>query len=47
MSVHLTQFRVPATSRNAQLFLNLARCWTMGDERTGLDMVGLSVTWKK
>lgn len=47
ISVHLTEFRVPGTSRDAQLFVNLARCWTVGDASGGLDMGGLSVTWKK
>lgn len=47
VSIHVTDFRMPGTTQNARLFFNLAKCWTMGDQRTGMDMAGLSVTWKK
>lgn len=46
-SVYLTDFRVPGTTHNAQLFANLTKVWTHGDYRTGMSMAGLSVTWKK
>jgi hypothetical protein len=47
ISLHVTDFRMPGTAQNARLFFNVAKCWTMGDQRTGMDMAGLSVTWKK
>ena len=47
ISLHITDFRMPGTEQNARLFFNVAKCWTMGDHRTGMDMAGLSVTWKK
>jgi hypothetical protein len=47
ISLHITDFRMPGTEQNARLFFNVAKCWTMGDQRTGMDMAGLSVTWKK
>ena len=47
MSIFLTDMRVPGTSRTAQLFGNLTKCWTQGDQRTGMSMAGLSLTWKK
>jgi hypothetical protein len=46
ISFHVTDFRMPGTSNNARLFFNLAKCWTMGNQNMGLDMGGLSVTWK-
>ena len=47
VSVYLTDFHVPGVRRPAQLFLNLSKCWTRGGYQTGLNMGGLSVTWKK
>src|SRR5262245_4737083 len=47
ISVHVTDFRMPGASQEARLFFNLAKCWTMGNQQTGLDMAGLSITWKK
>jgi hypothetical protein len=47
VSFHLTDFRTPGSGRNAQLYLNLTKAWTTGDYRNGIDMAGLSVTWKK
>lgn len=47
LSVYLHDFRVPGTSRKAQLFANLGRAWMTGSHRNGVDMIGLSVTWKK
>ena len=47
MSIFLTDMRIPGTTRTAQLFGNLTKCWTQGDQRTGMSMAGLSITWKK
>jgi hypothetical protein len=47
MSFHLRDFRVPGTARDAQLFVNFARAWISGSRQNGMDMIGLSVTWKK
>jgi hypothetical protein len=47
LSVYLRDFRVPGTPREAQLFVNLGRAWMTGSHRNGIDMVGVSVTWKK
>ena len=47
ISVYLMDFHPPATDNTAQLFLNLAKAQTFGDGRSGMDMAGLSITWKK
>jgi hypothetical protein len=47
VSVYLTDFHVPGVRRPAQLFLNLSKAWTRGGYQNGLNMSGLSVTWKK
>jgi hypothetical protein len=47
VSIYLTDVRFPGTSRAALLFANLTKCWTHGDQRNGMSMAGLSVTWKK
>ena len=47
MGVHLRDFKVPGTTRDAQLFVNFARAWMSGTAQNGLDMIGVSVTWKK
>jgi hypothetical protein len=47
MSVHLRDFRVPGTQRDAGVFVNFARAWMSGTPQNGLDMIGVSVTWKK
>ena len=47
MSFHLKDFRVPGTPREAQLFVNFARAWVSGSRQNAMDMIGLSVTWKK
>ena len=47
VSVYLTEFHFPGVQRPAQLFLNLSKCWTRGGYQNGLNMSGLSVTWKK
>lgn len=46
-SLHLLDFRTPGSGRDAQLYLNIAKCWTTGGYQGGIDMAGLSVTWKK
>ena len=35
------------SGRTVQLFVNITKVWTEGDQRNGMDMVGLSVTFKK
>lgn len=47
ISVYLADFRSPGTNNTAQLFLNLAKAQTFGDQRSGMDLAGLSITWKK
>lgn len=48
ISVYLADFRPPgAKTQVAQLFLNLAKAQTFGDQRGGMDLAGLSITWKK
>jgi len=47
VSVYLTDFRWPGSREEARLFLNVGKVWTTGDYRTGMDMAGLSVTWKR
>ena len=47
VSIHLTEFRMPGTTRNAQLFVSIAKVWSGVDYRAGADMMGLSITWKK
>lgn len=47
ISVYLIDFRPPGAHHMAQLFLNLAKAQTFGDARTGMDLAGLSITWKK
>jgi len=45
--IHLTDFNMPASRRTVQLYLNLTKCWTVGSYQNGLDMAGLSISWKK
>ena len=48
ISVYLIDFTPPGANHKAQLFLNLAKGQTFGgDGRTGMDLAGLSMTWKK
>jgi hypothetical protein len=47
VSVYLMDFRPLGTGTTAQLFLNLAQAQTFGDRKSGLDLAGFSVTWKK
>lgn len=47
ISIYLTDFRMPGQDHTSQLFLNLAKAQTVGFEGGGLDLAGLSVTWKK
>jgi hypothetical protein len=47
ISVYLVDFRPPGSDNTARLFLNLAKAQTFGDQRGGMDLAGLSVTWKK
>ena len=46
-SYALTDVPIPGTTRHAQLYLTLGRCWITGTYSNGLNMVGLSVTWNK
>lgn len=46
-SFYLTEFSIPGWEQNAQLFANVTKVWTEGDQRNGIDMVGLSLTFKK
>ena len=46
-SFYLTEFTIPGwEGQNAQLFVNVTKVWTEGDQRNGIDMVGLSLTFK-
>jgi hypothetical protein len=47
ISVYLVDFHPPGTTNTARLFLNLAKAQTFGDQRTGMDLAGLSITWRK
>jgi len=47
LGFYLVDFRVPGTTHTAQLFVNVTKVWTQGDVRTGMNMAGLSVAWKK
>jgi hypothetical protein len=47
LGVYLRDFKVPGSKRKAQLFVNFARAWMSGTPQNGLDMIGISVTWKK
>ena len=46
-SYALTDLQIPGSTRHAQLYLTLGRCWMTGGYANGLNMVGLSVTWKQ
>lgn len=46
-SFYLMDFQMPGSTQIMQLFANVTKVWTQGDERNGIDMVGLSVTLKK
>ena len=46
-SIQLVPIRIPGTNREAELYINLAKCWTSMSSQAGLDMAGLSITWKK
>ena len=47
ISVYLLDFRPPGANHQAQLFLNLAKGQTFGAQAAGMDLAGLSITWKK
>ena len=47
ISFHLTDFKVPGTERRAELFVNFTKVWSTGDQRSGVDMAGLSFSWRK
>jgi hypothetical protein len=47
ISVYLTDFKPLGSDHTAQLFLNLAKAQTFGAGRAGMDLAGLSITWKK
>lgn len=44
-SLRLADMRLPGSTKNVRLFLNVAKVWTTGNVRTGRDMMGLSFTW--
>jgi hypothetical protein len=44
--IYLSDFRFPGTDRTAQLYVNLTKCWIAGYQN-GVDMLGLSLSWKK
>jgi hypothetical protein len=46
-SVYLTDISMPGERRKAQMYLNLAKVWETGSQNNGLDMAGISLTWKK
>ena len=46
-SIYLIDFRLPGSGQTGRLFLNLGKAWTSGDHRSGINMIGLSATWKK
>jgi len=46
-SLYLTEFRMPGSTQRLALFGDFARAWTFGDYRTGMDMAGLSVAWRR
>jgi hypothetical protein len=47
LSIQLVPISLPGTSREFELYLNLVKCWTSGSSQAGMDMAGLSITWKK
>ena len=47
VSLHLTDFRTPGSSRPAQLYLNFTKAWTSGSYESGLALAGLSLTFKE
>ena len=47
VSIYLTEFEFPGSGRRTQLYFNLAKAWSAGDARTGRDLCGLSLSWKK
>jgi len=47
VSIYLIEFEFPGSGRRTQLFFNLAKAWSAGDARTGRDLAGLSLSWKK
>jgi hypothetical protein len=47
VSVYLADFQPPGAGHRAQLFLNLAKAQTFGSGQGGMDLAGLSITWKK
>jgi len=46
-SIYLVDFRLPGSRQGGKLFVNLGKAWTTGDQRTGINMIGLSATWRK
>ena len=46
LSIRLIDIRFPGATHPSRLFANFAKCWTGTDQRFGIDMAGLSLTWK-
>jgi len=46
-SVYLTDLKMPGEHRKAQMYLNLTKVWETGNQNNGMDMAGISMTWKK
>ena len=46
-SVYLADIKMPGDQRKAQVYLNLTKVWETGNQNTGMDMAGISFTWKK
>jgi hypothetical protein len=46
-SVYLIDLKMPGEHRQAQVYLNLAKVWETGNQTNGMDMAGISLTWKK
>jgi len=47
ISFFLADFQIPMTGRNAYVFVNLSKCWVTGDVRSGMNMGGFSLTWRR
>jgi len=46
-SVYLTDLKMPGEHHKAQMYLNLTKVWETGNQNNGMDMAGISMTWKK
>jgi len=47
VSILLFDLHIPGAQRTAQIYFNMAKCWTNGPYADAVNLAGLSLAWKK